>query len=97
MATITASSAASGVQPRSAGHGATVTSYFEYNSSATTISASATTVLMGKVPNKCTITGITGGHTIGAATCPTDYGVQGSLSAFDRDWETVVADELYSK
>jgi hypothetical protein len=82
MATLTASAAFSGVQAKSAGHGQTVTVFSTFNSSSTAVSDSATTVLMAKVPNKSTITNIAGDHTIGAATCPTDYGIQGSLSAF---------------
>ena len=55
---------------------------FEFNSGATEVSASATTVFMGKIPNGATIVDIWGNHTCGADTCPVDLGIDDTLSAF---------------
>lgn len=53
----------------------------EFNSGATQISASATTVLLTKIPNQATILDILVHHTAGSATCPVDYGIDSTLSA----------------
>lgn len=53
-----------------------------YNSGATEISASATTIFLCKIPNKATILDFIEHHTTGAASCPVDYGIDGTLSAF---------------
>ncbi len=82
MATLTATAAASTVQPRNVHAGLNSVSV-QYNSSATALSDSATTVLMCKVPNGATIVDVLEYHTTGAATCPTDLGIQGSLAAFN--------------
>lgn len=53
-----------------------------YNSGSTEISASATTVLLAKIPEGATITEIIEHHTCGAASCPVDIGIDDTLSAF---------------
>ena len=79
MATLTTTAAASG-QPRSCHAG--VNSITVTYSGATEISASATTILMAKIPNRATILDVNGYISSGAATCPFTIGVQGDLSAF---------------
>ena len=82
MATLTASAVAAGVQPRAVFPGVTSV-VSSYNSGSTAFSVSQTTVLMCKIPNKCTITRIFEYHTTGAGTAPADIGIQGvSLSLF---------------
>ena len=81
MATLTATAAAATGVVR-ANYGSPTEVVFTYNSGATEISASATTILMGKIPAKCTVTDIIEHHSTGAATCPVDIGIQGALSAF---------------
>lgn len=54
----------------------------EFNSGATEISASATTVLMCKIPHGATILDLMEHHTAGSATCPVDWGIDSTLSAF---------------
>lgn len=82
MATLTATAAASAVEPRNI-HAGLQSVSVEYNSGSTAISDSATTVLMCKVPNGATIVDVIEYHTTGAATCPVDVGVQGALAAFN--------------
>lgn len=79
MATLTATTYAK--DPRVL-HAGDITVTGSFNSGATEISASATTILLCKIPNKATIIDIREHHTTGAATCPVDYGIDGSLSAF---------------
>lgn len=64
-------------------HAGVTTNRVSYNSSSTSISASAgaTTVLLMGVPNKTTIVELIEYHTTGAATCPTSFGVQGAATA----------------
>lgn len=82
MATLTSTAAASGIPARSI-HAGLQSVSVEFNASATAMSDSATTVLMCKIPNGATIIDVIEYHTSGAATCPTDIGVQGSLAAFN--------------
>jgi len=80
MATLTATAAASGAQPRAVHAGAnSVTVTY---SGSTAISPSATTILMAKIPNGATITDVNGIVSSGAATCPFTLGIEGDLSAF---------------
>jgi hypothetical protein len=79
MATLTATAAAStGVVRKREGLN-TITVTFN---DATAISASATTVLMCKVPHGATILDVYGKVSSGANTCPFTIGIQGDLSAF---------------
>jgi hypothetical protein len=80
MATLTASAALANVQPRNYVPGM-ITVPFTFNSGSTEISASATTILLCKIPNKATIVDYVEHHTTGAGTCPVDFGVTGSISA----------------
>lgn len=79
MATLTATTYAQA--PRSL-HAGDVTVTGSFNSGSTEISASATTILLCKIPNRATIIDFREHHTSGAATCPVDYGIDGTLSAF---------------
>lgn len=79
MATLTATTYAN--QPRIV-HNGVISVSGSFNSGATEISASATTVLLCKIPNKATILDVIEHHTTGAATCPVDIGVDDTLSAF---------------
>lgn len=85
MATLTASAAASGRSPRAV-HAGVNSITVRYNSGATTISPSATTIFLAKIPHGAVITEIVDYHTSGAATCPMDIGIEvgstNSLSAF---------------
>lgn len=80
MATLTATAAAAGAQPRAVHAG--VNSVTVTYSGSTAISPSATTILMAKIPNGATIIDTNGIVSSGAATCPFTIGVQGDLSAF---------------
>lgn len=53
----------------------------KYDSGTTEIEASATTILMCKVPNHSKVLDIIQYHTTGAATCPVDFGVDDDLDA----------------
>lgn len=79
MATLTSTAMAR--TPTENYKGLTVKS-IEFNSGATEVGASATTVLMAKIPNGAIIVDIWGNHTCGAATCPVDLGIDATLSAF---------------
>ena len=80
MATLTSTAAAATGVVRANETG--VTSITATFNDATAISPSATTILMIKVPHGATIIDVFGTVSSGAATCPFDLGVQGSLSAF---------------
>lgn len=81
MATQTATAAATGVMPRAGTQDQSVS--VVYNSGTTAFSASATVVLLCKVPNFCTITNIVAHHTAGAGNAPADYGISiDSVSTF---------------
>lgn len=80
MATLTATTFAN-VQPRNL-PSRVISISGSFNSGATEISASATTIFLCKIPNKATILELIEHHTTGAATCPVDYGIDGTLSAF---------------
>ena len=65
-------------------HAGPITVSFDYTTPAgTSLSASANSavVLGPKIPNKAVITSIVGRHSSGAATCPVDIGVDGTISA----------------
>lgn len=81
MATLTSTAAASGV-PIKANHVGVQAASVSYNSGATAFSASATTVLLVKVPHGARVVGILQNHSTGAATSPMDIGVDSSLSKF---------------
>lgn len=74
--TLTATAAASGVSPRELVPGLNAVP-FTFNSGSTSVDASATTIFLCKIPHGATITDFVAHHTIGAATCPADYGVSG--------------------
>lgn len=82
MPTLTSSAAASAgpVRNHKVGvHSITAT----YDAGTTSIGASATTILMAKIPNRATILDIYGKVSSGAATCPFTVGVSnGNLSSF---------------
>lgn len=82
MATLTSTAAAAAIPARSV-HAGLQSKSVQYNSGATAISDSATTIFMVKVPNGATIVEVSEYHTTGAATCPVDLGVQGSLALFN--------------
>ena len=79
MATLTATTFA---QPPRILHTGVISVSGSYNSGTTEFSASATTVFLCKIPNKATILDVIEHHTTGAATCPVDIGIDGTLSAF---------------
>lgn len=76
--TLSATAAASNIAPRELSPGLNAVPFY-FNSGANTVDASATTILLCKIPNKATIVDFVAHHTIGAATCPADYGVSGGL------------------
>ena len=79
MATLTSTAAAStGVVRKNVGLNSISVTY----DNSTDISASATTILMCKIPHGATILDVYGTVSSGAATCPFTIGVQGDLSAF---------------
>lgn len=81
MATLTSTAAASTGPVRNLHAG--VNSITATYSGSTVISASATTILMAKVPNRATILDVQGIVSSGAATCPFTMGVSnGTLSSF---------------
>lgn len=79
MATLTATAATSSAPVRKKNGVNSVSVTFN---DATIISASATTILMCKVPHGATILDVYGKVSSGAATCPFTIGIQGDLSAF---------------
>ncbi len=79
MATLTATTFAQ--QPRIV-HNGVISVSGSFNAGSTEISASATTIFLCKIPNKATILDFVEHHTSGAGTCPVDYGIDGTLSAF---------------
>lgn len=81
MATQTASNATAGAMPKSS-ENRVIAQPFYFNSGATSIDASATTINLCKIPHGATVLGYSIYHSIGAATCPADYGRTGSLSAY---------------
>ena len=89
MATLTASAAAAGVPPRAV-HAGVNSITVSFNSGATAISPSATTVLMAKIPSKATILDIIQQHSSGAGTCPMDVGVDTDLDALTTAATTAV-------
>lgn len=79
MATLTASAATSlGVVRKNNGVNTISVTFND----TTAISASATTILMCKIPHGATILDVYGKVSSGAATCPFKIGIQGNLSAF---------------
>lgn len=46
------------------------------------LEASAQTILLCKIPNRATIVDIIEHHTTGATSCPMDFGIDATLSAF---------------
>jgi|TARA_R110000744_G_scaffold57087_4_gene120166 hypothetical protein len=80
MATLTSTAAASGVPPRATHVGVNSASW-SFNSGATDVSISATTILMGKIPSGATILDVVQQHSTGAASCPMDIGVDTDLDA----------------
>ncbi len=79
MATLTSTAAAStGVVRKGVGLNSITTTFND----ATSISPSATTILMCKIPHGATILDVYGKVSAGSATCPFDIGIQGNLSAF---------------
>lgn len=79
MATLTASTFAA--PPRYIENGEVVRTG-SFNSGSTEISNSATTILLCKIPQGARITDLVEHHTTGAGTCPVDYGIDSTLSAF---------------
>lgn len=84
MATLTAANATAGAMPKSS-ENRVIAQPFYYNSGATSIDASATTINLCKIPHGATVLGYVARHSIGAATCPGDYGRSGALSAYGSD------------
>ncbi len=79
MATLTASAATSlGVVRKNNGVNTISVTFND----TTAISASATTILMCKIPHGATILDVYGKVSSGAATCPFTIGIQGDLAAF---------------
>jgi hypothetical protein len=78
MATLTASTFAK--SPRYVENGVVSVSG-EYNAAAA-LEASAQTIFLCKIPNKATVLDFVEHHTTGATSCPVDYGIDGTLSAF---------------
>lgn len=92
MATLTASTfARSAVRPHAGGQ--TVTIHGSYNATAA-IEASAQTILLAKIPNGAVIQDITEHHTTGATSCPMDFGIDGTLSAFSTQGTQGVVNRL---
>lgn len=82
MGTQTSTAIANADPPRAI-HAGLLSKTVQYNSADVTISASATTILMARIPNKATIIDYVADQTSGAATCPADVGISGvDLSAF---------------
>lgn len=88
--TLTASMANANIPIRTLEKGTTVACFY-YNSGATVISATGTTILLCKIPHGATVLDYCISHSSGAATCPVDYGYSflnsagtatASLSAF---------------
>lgn len=52
-----------------------------FNSGTTEISASATTILLCKIPHGAVITDMTQWHSTGADSCPVGYGIDSDLDA----------------
>lgn len=81
MATLTATQASSGVAARAGITGVDQVTV-QYNSGATAISPSATTVFLAKIPHGATILDVIATVSAGSATCPMDVGIDADLSAF---------------
>lgn len=81
MATRTASTATRGAQPLAIEKGLN-TKVIKYNSGSDSFDASATTVLLAKIPQGATIVDVHGYHSTGSATAPMDVGIGSSVSAF---------------
>lgn len=79
MATLTASSFLEA--PRSLPSG-NVTRTGSYTTGAVAIEASAQTIFLCKIPNHATIVDCFEHHTTGATSCPMDFGIDATLSAF---------------
>lgn len=71
--TLTASMANANIPIRTVEKGV-VTANFYYNSGATVISATGTTILLCKIPHGATVLDYLVHHSTGAATCPADFG-----------------------
>lgn len=80
MTTATLTATTYNNQPKSVESGA-VTVTGSFNSGATSASG-ATTVFLCKIPSGAKITYVAENHSTGAATCPMDLGITGSISAF---------------
>jgi hypothetical protein len=79
MATLTATAYAN--EPRAIETGL-ISKTIEFNSGSTSIDVSATTILLCKLPNGATVVDMMEHHSCGAATCPADFGIDSTLSAF---------------
>lgn len=91
MATLTASTFAR--SPVKLLGGQTVTISGSYNAGAA-LEASAQTIYLAKIPNGAVITSLTEHHTTGATTCPMDFGIDGTLSAFSSQGTQGVVNRL---
>lgn len=81
MATRTASTATQGAQPLAIEKGLN-TKVIKYNSGSDSFDASATTVLLAKIPHGATVVNVREYHTTGASAAPMDVGIGSSPSAF---------------
>lgn len=90
MATLTATTFANSplsVQP------GTVTISGAYNASAA-LEASAQTILLYKIPNGAVINEVIEHHTTGATSCPMDFGIGATLSAFSSQGTQATVNRL---
>lgn len=58
------------------------------------LEASAQTILLCKIPNRATIVDIIEHHTTGATSCPMDFGIDATLSAFSTQGTQGVINRL---
>lgn len=78
--TLTASMANANIPIRGTEKGVNVATFY-YNSGATVISATGTTILLCKIPHGATVLDFFETHSSGAATCPADFGYSFLTSA----------------
>lgn len=81
MATRTALTAVRGASPLAIEKGLN-TKVITYNSGTDSFDASATTVLLAKIPNGARIVDVREYHTTGSSAAPMDIGIGASVSAF---------------